>query len=139
LYNLVVLQVKGRSDLFLKLEIVKKIMLVIIMFISFFYGFYALLWGQLLASILALFINTHYAGKMLKYSMAEQLKDIFPIFAFALLMGLVCYSVNIYFANYDNIIRLVAGSVSGLCLYAAAAFIFKFQSIQDIKNLISKK
>jgi teichuronic acid exporter len=139
MYNLIVLQVMGRSDLFLKLEIIKKVVLAAIIFISFFYGFYALLWGQLIASVISLFINTHYAGKMLAYNFWQQMKDIFPIFIFALIIAFACYGIDSLLSSYQNIVRLIITSFSGVTLYLIIAFLFKFQSIQDIKNLILKK
>lgn len=135
-YNLLVLQVKGRSDLFLQLEIVKKIMLSVILVIAFFYGFYALLWGQLLFSILALLINTHYAGRMLEYSMIQQLKDIVPIFLFASITGVAVYFVQKALLDYTVLTQLLVGGLSGSLIYFLVAYMFKFQSIQDIKNLI---
>jgi len=138
-YNLLVLQVMGRSDLYLKLEIIKKVLLVLILTISFFYGFYALLWGQLIFSIVALLINTHYAGALLKYNMLRQLKDIVPIFLFALLMAIVMYFVNKVLINQAHLIKLILGSLSGGISYLLIAWIVGFQSINDIKNLILKK
>lgn len=139
MYNLLVLQVKGRSDLFLKLEVIKKIILSVIIIISFFYGFYALLWGQLVFSIIALLINTHYAGSMLKYTMVQQLKDISPIFIFVSIMGGVTYYLSFVLQALSNFMILtIAGSV-GILSYVLVAYLFKFQSIQDIKKLILKK
>lgn len=139
LYNLIVLQVKGRSDLFLKLEVIKKIIVAVVLVITLYYGFYALLWGQLICSIFALFINTHYAGKMLDYSGLSQLKDIAPIFIFSTVMGFVMYAVNEALINQSNFLQLlICGSVGGIT-YLGLAFIFKFESINDIKNLILKK
>lgn len=138
LYNLIVLEVKGRSDLFLKLEVLKKILLTIILIISFFYGFYALLWGQLIFSILALFINTHYAGKILEYSMWQQMRDILPIFIFAVIMAAITFIVDRMLTSQIDIVRLILGSLSGSLTYLLVAYLFKFESIQDIKNLILK-
>jgi teichuronic acid exporter len=137
-YNLLVLQVKGRSDLFLKLEVIKKIALSVILIISFFYGFYALLWGQLLFSIVALLINTHYAGRMLEYTMMQQLKDIAPVFAFAIVMGAVTYFVANALRDFNNITQLLVAGLSGGLTYLVVAYAFKFESIKDIKNLILK-
>src|SRR5699024_10001617 len=67
-YNLNIMKVKGRSDLFLKLEIIKKIMVVVIIVITIQFGIMGLIWGQLVTSILAFFINTHYTGRFLKYN-----------------------------------------------------------------------
>jgi teichuronic acid exporter len=137
-YNLLVLQVKGRSDLFLKLEVVKKVALSVILIIAFFYGFYALLWGQLIFSIVALLINTHYAGRMLEYSVVQQLKDIAPVFAFAIVMGVVTYFVANALRDFNNISQLLVAGLSGGVTYLIVAHVFNFESIKDIKNLIVK-
>lgn len=139
LYNLIILQVKGRSDLFLKLEIIKKILVLLILPISMYFGFYAILWGQLISSILALFINTHFAGKILDYNMSSQLMNLLPIFLFATVMGCAIYFANQLLINQSNITRLFCCSGFGLLLYAFLAWIFKFESLIDIKNLILKK
>lgn len=138
LYNLLILQVKGRSDLFLKLEVIKKVILVIILVISIFYGFTALLIGSVIASILALFINTYYAGGMIDYTMKQQLLDILPIFVISICMGLVVFYLNSNLIAYNNLSRLLISSSAGLIIYIFLAFIFKFQSISDIRNLIKK-
>lgn len=138
LYNLLILQVKGRSDLFLKLEVIKKGILVIIIVISIFYGFTSLLIGYVLASIIALFINTHYAGAMIDYTMKQQLLDILPIFVISICMGLVVFYLNSNLIAYNNLSRLLISSSAGLIIYIFLAFIFKFQSISDIRNLIKK-
>lgn len=138
LYNLLVLQVKGRSDLFLKLEVFKKVLLSIILLISFLFGFYALLWGQLLFSIIALLINTHYAGAMLNYKMGSQLKDILPIFFFSLCMGIFIYFTDKLIEDYNNFTRLFTGSFFGTAIYIFIAWLFKYESIHNIKNLFSK-
>ncbi len=138
-YNLLVLQVKGRSDLFLKLEIAKKIILSIILAISFSYGFYALLWGQLIFSVIALFINTHYAGIMLEYKMIRQLKDIFPVFLFAIGMGIAIFVIDNELHYYNNFSRLIISSFAGVVSYLLLAWLFKFEAIYTIKNLLSQK
>ena len=138
MYNLLILQVKGRSDLFLKLEIIKKIILVVIIVISIFYGFTALLVGSVIASIVALFINTHYAGAMIDYTMKKQLMDILPIFLISICMGVVVFYINNNLIAYNNISRLIISGSAGLTIYIFLAFVFKSQSINDIRNLIKK-
>jgi len=138
MYNLLILQVKGRSDLFLKLEIIKKVILVGIIVISIFYGFTSLLFGYVIASITALFINTYYAGTMIDYSMKQQLLDILPIFLISICMGILVFFVNSNLIDYNNISRLIISSSAGGIIYIFLAFIFKFQSISDIRNIIRK-
>lgn len=66
-YNLNVLKVKGRSDLFLQLEVIKKILQVAIIMVSIQYGIMGLIWGQLVTSVSAFFINSYYTGKYTLY------------------------------------------------------------------------
>lgn len=136
LYNLMILQVKGRSDLFLKLEVIKKIVLIFIIVISVLFGFNGLLVGSVIASIIALFINTYYAGTIIDYTMKQQLLDILPVFVISSCMGLLVFIINNYLADYDNISRLILGSMTGIITYVFLALIFKFQTIKDIRNII---
>jgi O-antigen/teichoic acid export membrane protein len=78
--NLNVLLVLGRSDLFLRLEIIKKINIVIGIVVGFPFGVEGLLWASLVTSVVALFINAYYTVVFLSYSMGEQVKDIFIVF-----------------------------------------------------------
>jgi len=138
-YNLIVLQVKGRSDLFLKLEVFKKLLGMLILVISFFYGFYALLIGQVIFSLLALFINTHYAGRMLNYKTYKQLADILPIFAFGILMASITYIVDNMLHMQANFLRIFIAPLCGLIGYLCIAWLVKFQSLTYIKNLMLKR
>lgn len=140
LYNLLILQVKGRSDLFLKLEIIKKVLVTFVIFISFYFGLYGLLWGQLLFSILALFINTYFAGSMINYRMGEQIKDMLPLFALAGFIGFCVYALDYYiFKSLVDIVRLIVSSIFGGVLYISISYLFKFESLLEIKNIILRK
>src|SRR5690606_25748768 len=72
-YNLNVLKVKGRSDLFLKLEIWKKVLIVATLLITYRFGIIGIVWGQVLNSVVAFFINTYYTGKIIHYGSWEQI------------------------------------------------------------------
>ena len=140
-YNLNILNVKGRSDLFLKLEIIKKILSVVTILISIQYGMYGLLWGAVISSALALFVNAHYSGKFIHYNGFEQIKDVLPIFLIGITSGLLTWGMDQMMIHYENldIFRIISGSFIGILSYLSMAFIFKFQSIQDLKTIILKK
>lgn len=92
--NLNYLQVKGRSDLFLKLEIVKKFITTIVLIITIPYGINAICLGIVIQSYLALFINTYYNGKIGKLSGAIQLKVLFPIWIIAIFSCLSAWIIS---------------------------------------------
>ncbi len=140
-YNLIILKVKGRSDLFLKLEIIKKIAFVIIVLISFQYGIYGLLYGGVIASVLSFFINTHYSGKFLNYPAFAQARDIVPLVFLAISAGLGAYGVDYLLKAIDalDFIRLLSGGLTGVIIYVALSFVLKVNSLTEIKNIILKK
>ncbi|MBO5630944.1 MAG: oligosaccharide flippase family protein, partial [Aeriscardovia sp.] len=78
--NLNILQVKGRSDLFLKLEIIKKIIAVGPLLLGIFISIYWMLIGSVFTGIICYYLNAYYSGPLLGYSMRAQIKDITPSF-----------------------------------------------------------
>lgn len=74
--NLNILKVVGRTDLFLRLEVIKKVNITIAIVIGLQFGIWGLLVGQVIASYVALFINMYYTRTFIDYSMPEQLRDI---------------------------------------------------------------
>ncbi|WP_029036024.1 lipopolysaccharide biosynthesis protein [Salinimicrobium xinjiangense] len=139
-YNLNILKVKGRSDLFLKLEVMKKLIIVVAIIIAIQYGIIALLWAQVCTSLISLVINTHYTGKFLDYSALEQLKDILPAILLASLAGATVLLFDIFqFFLFSDLFRLLLGGVIGLSVYLSSAMIFKLSSLTDLKNLITSR
>ena len=141
LYNLQILNVKGRSDLFLKLEVFKKIIVVVVILVSFQFGIYGLLYGSVLTSVIGFFINTHYSGKFLNYPAWEQTKDLLPIIGLGILTGAVVYFLDINFTQAipHDFFRLVLGGSSGVALYAAVAYLFKMNSLTELIHIIQRK
>jgi teichuronic acid exporter len=136
LYNLMILQVKGKSGLFLKLEIIKKIMVVIVVGISISFGFYGLLFGSVISSVIALFINTFYAGKFIQYKMHRQLIDLTPTLLISFIMAGVMYLLNFYLVDFNVFSRLGLIGTSGILTYLAFAVIFKNESTNEIIKAI---
>lgn len=93
--NLNILQVKGRSDLFLKLEIIKKIIAVVPIVLGIFYGIEYMLWGSVFTSFIAYFLNSYYSAGLIHYSTKDQVKDVFPTFAVSLIVAAVMWSFSL--------------------------------------------
>ena len=93
--NLNMLQIKGRSDLFLKLEIIKKIIGIGPLLLGVFVDIYWMLWGSVVTSIISYFLNSGYSGKLVGYSTFDQMKDIAPSLGISLFMGLVVFAMNL--------------------------------------------
>ena len=93
--NLNMLKVTGRTDLFLKYEILKKIISIGPICLGIFVGIYAMLIGSIVIGIISFFINSWYTGKRLGYTSWKQIIDIAPNFA----VGLTIF-LSVYFLKY---------------------------------------
>lgn len=89
--NLNMLQVQGRSDLFLKLEIIKKIIAVGPLMLGIFIDIYWMLIGSVFIGFISFYLNAYYSGPFLKYSIWNQIKDILPSFFIALTAATLSY------------------------------------------------
>lgn len=139
-YNLNVLKVKGRSDLFLKLEIIKKILIVIAIAVTFQFGIIIILWGRVITSVIGLVINCHYSGKYLNYSLRQQLVDLLPSLVLSAAIGAIAFFLdkNIW-VSFSDFIRLIAGGMSSILLYIGLAYVFKFKELSDAKEILLRK
>ncbi len=125
--NLQAINALGRSDIFLKLEVVKTIIGLIILGISIPFGIYAMAWGVLLNSIISTFINSYPNTELLNYRYIEQIKDITPSVLISLLMGIIIYSFKLF--NMPTLSTLVVQVLVGAIAYIALAKIFKIDSL----------
>jgi O-antigen/teichoic acid export membrane protein len=132
--NLNLLQVKGRSDLFLRLEIIKKCLGVGILCITIPLGIPAMCAGTIVVSVLALIINTHYTGKIISVGFITQMRDLLPIFLTALSMGVVSYVVSNVFTNYA--LSLFCGITAGIIYYFLVNIIVKSKELGMALNIL---
>ena len=135
--NLNLLQVKGRSDIFLRLEIIKKIIGVIILIITIPLGITAMCLGMVFSSIICLIINTYYTSRFIDVGLLTQLKDLKIILINSLVMGGGIYILT-SFIDIEGL-KLVMGIVIGLLFYFIGSFYFSKAELQEVISLIKKK
>lgn len=135
--NLQAINAMGRSDIFLKLEIIKKVIGIIALLISIQYGVLAIALTGIITGIISTFINAYPNGYLLKYSYLEQIKDILPSFLCALAMALLVY----FGGNFaeDIYFKLLMQIVVGLLGYVLISKLFKLDSFEYIIALIKQK
>ena len=140
-YNLNILKVKGRSDLFLKLEMIKKIMIVVIIATSIPYGIYGLLYGSIITSVLAFFINTYYSGKFINYTSWHQIVDVLPTLFLATITGVTVYLIDKYLSQHviSDFKRLVLGTAIGTFIFLLLGKLFKLSAMIELINIIKKQ
>ncbi|WP_423189034.1 lipopolysaccharide biosynthesis protein [Alkalibacterium sp. f15] len=135
--NLNMLQIKGRSDLFLKLYIYGKIIgFSIIGFVLLFeLGVFGLLWGLVLESFISNFVNSFYSKKLISYSIFEQLKDIKLISFISVIMAILTYSLN-YILFVHDLFLIVIQVIFGFILYILLSYIFKVEELETIYQIV---
>lgn len=132
--NLNLLQVKGRSDLFLTLEIIKKIMGVIILCVSVPWGIEAMCYAGIISSLISLAINTYYTGLLINCGFWIQMKDIAHILLTSLLMWGGIVLINGYIDS--DIVRLIIDIVFGVIFYVGISYGLKYKEIEELRDLI---
>ena len=136
--NLNLLQVKGRSDLFLKLEIIKKCSAVAVLCITLPMGLIPMCWGMLFNSIFALIINTHYTGKLINLGFIAQMRDLLPILALSLAMGGIVY-ITMNYVSLNSWLLLAIGLLEGILIYVGLARLFRFNELSELVAIVRRK
>lgn len=133
--NLQAINALGRSDIFLKLEITKKIVGFAILGLSIFYGVYAIAIGMLISGIISTFINAYPNRKLLNYSYKEQWRDIMPSLLLSLLMGIIIYSIQLVELNERN--TLIIQVFVGIVFYIIMAKVLKLECFKYLLNTLN--
>lgn len=131
--NLNMLQVQGRSDIFLILEIIKKIIAIGPLCLGIFVNIYWMLLGTVISGVIAFFLNSYYTGKKLGYSSWMQLRDITPSYCIAFLVAL-----SVYFLKYlplSNWIILPIQLIVGAIVFFIVCENLKLEEYTDVKGM----
>lgn len=135
--NLSLLQVKGRSDLFLRLEIIKKIIGISILLITIQIGVTAMCIGSAIGGIIGLIINTYYTGKLIQIGFIKQMQDVIPILFNSLIMGSIVYGIGYIINNHWG--QLIIGISVGIIYYLCSNYIIRSKDLLYIFSLIKLK
>ena len=132
-----ILYVKGRSDLVLRLEIIKKTIAFAILFVSMLFNLKVMCYGQVLYSIIALSLNTIYTKKILGYGLFRQLRVIYPYFLLALVVLAESLFVSAFISN--RILALVLSFGLGVAVYFLLNKAFGLYAYQEARELVVSK
>ncbi|MCS6930408.1 MAG: lipopolysaccharide biosynthesis protein [Saprospiraceae bacterium] len=136
--NLNMLLVLGRSDLSLRLEVIKKIIITAAILGGISFGIYGLIIGEVIASYLNLLVNVWYSRKLLGYSFGEQLRDVAPTLLISVLVGGVLFGLK-HASHPSNPIYLFVLALAALFVYLALHLAAKTEEMQFIRHTILPK
>lgn len=135
--NLNLLQVKGRSDLFFRLEIIKKVVGISILAFTLPQGLVVFCYGMIISSMFSLIINTYYTGKLIKLGYFKQMGDLLPVFLLCMGMFVSVHITNYFISSMP--LQIVCGSGIGLLVYIGGAYLFRFNELDDVKYMLNRK
>lgn len=135
--NLNLLMVKGRSDLFLKLEIIKKLIGVGILCITVPLGLIPMTVGSIVICILCLAVNTHYTGRLIHVGFWMQMRDICPSLLYSLTMGAVVWLITMLFNS--PWLQLIVGVLSGAAYYLLATYLTHSADLRELISFIRNR
>lgn len=131
----------GRSDIFLRVEIIRTIIGLIILILSLPFGVFGIAWGALLHAVISTYIYIFPNTGLINYSFKSQMKDIIPALIISILMGALIYPIN--FLNVPQIATLLLQIIFGALIYILLAMIFKIKSfnylIVTIREIFNPK
>ena len=131
--NLNAIKAMGRSDLFLKLEIVKKIMGVTVLLLTMWHGVMAMAYSLLFTSVMSQIINSWPNRKLLNYSYLSQLKDILPGILLAVFMGACIYPIQ--FLPIPVIFVIIIQVVLCAAIYIGLSKLFKLEAFEYLFDM----
>lgn len=136
--NLNLLQVKGRSDLFLRLEICKKVLGVLILCASVPFGIMAMCYGTVVSSVLCLVINTYYTGRLIGVGFVRQMRDLLPTLCLCAAMLGVCFAAQLPVAAWHPVAMLSA-ALSGGAAYLLLARLIGCAEYQELLAIVRRR
>ena len=130
------LMVKGKSDYFFKLEMIKKVWELFMLLVSLPFGIIYFCAASIVVNVVNLFFNTYYTDKLLNLGFAKQMKDYYPFLLLAGGMALLVYGITLIIPNM--LVQLIVGIVVGFVSYIGTAYILKMDVLDDVKYLLHR-
>ena len=136
--NLNMLQVQGRSDLFLRLEIIKKALAVPIIIIGVVWGIQAMILGMMVITLIAYYLNSYWSGRFIGYPFLAQLRDILPSFLLAFIMSAIVFAEGLLI-HLSPLPLLIIQLITGALLTFGLCEGFHFKDYIYIKEIVKDK
>ena len=136
--NLSAINAKGRSDVFLKLEIIKKAygMGILLVTVFCFDSVMAIAWGGVVSSLVSAAVNAHPNKKLINYGYLEQMRDILPTILLSLVMFGAVYAMNAL--SLPAAVLLVLQVLTGAALYIGLSLLFRLESAQFLLQVLNR-
>lgn len=130
-FNLNILKVYGRSDLFLKLEVIKKAIISISIIVAFQFGIMGLVWSSVFTSFAALGVNMYYSSKLINYPIKNQIKDLIQTLFLALITAFLMFQLTKLFLDTQLVLQITLAVLCGIIIYTSINYINKKSPLHE--------
>lgn len=136
--HLSALQAQGKAGLYLRVEIISKVLIVAVILATFRSGVLAMVFGQAIAAVLAFFISSYYSGRLLNYGIFSQIADYLPALLLSTAMGGFIYSFK-FLQITNQTLLLGLQIVGGIGFYSTLLIIFKLPVYQELLQIVKSR
>lgn len=132
--SMYLLKVKGKVDVHLMLDVTKGIVGLLLICLAIPYGIESIAECVLIMSVLCLFLNMYFSGKVINLSLLDQIKDIMPILFIASFMGVILIILNYYLTSL--VLILFIDVILGILIYISLSYLFMKDFMRQIFSII---
>jgi len=136
--NLNMLNIQGRSDLFLRIEIMKRILSIPAIIVGIFVSIKVMIFGMIINALISYFLNSYWSGKIIDYSTLKQIKDVFPAFLLSLVNGAIVYSVGEILGD-SYVLAFVMQITTSVVFIMASSELMGLYEYKVLKNILKEK
>lgn len=137
--NLNMMIVKGRADLRLKLEIIRKLISVPVIFIGIYFGIKTMIISMIFTSLVDYYLTASWSGRLIEYTLKEQVEDVYPSFLLALAVSGVVLLIGIILHNLNPLAILLIQSAVGGIFAITASNLFNIKPFLEMKEIVFNK
>lgn len=136
--NLQAMSAIGRSDIYLKLEIKKKIIGVLCLIITLPRGLYAMMVGRCISGIISMYLNISPNKVLLGYGIKAQMKDLLPATILSAIMSVIVLGLG-EFLKISSLMKIIIQIIVGCAVYFGLARVFHLEILEYVKSIVFKK
>lgn len=137
IYNLNILKVKGQTGLYLKVDIIKKIIGFTTLLCVMKFGIMVIVWSLCITNIFFAFLNGYFSGKLINYTVVEQIYDSFKVILLGLIPTIILYFFSVTF-ELNEYIQILLISTSYTSIYIVLIYLFNKKLLEDIKLILKR-
>ena len=135
--NLNMLNIHGRSDLFLKLELLKKFLFIPVFIVGYFFELKFMLWSAVLYYYIEFICNSYFSERFFNYGTLKQIKDLLPVFIISIFVAFCVWCITLL--SFSAIVTLLFQLIIGTIMFVICYEVYSLPEYKELKGIISKQ